>query len=112
MDLRTMHARARSVAFLYDQRNDRKFGKTWTPGDFATGFAGDVGDLCKVVQSIEGIRDAPADHPGVAHELADCLWSVLTIADRLGVNLEKAFINTMDELESKLLAELDTDEYR
>jgi NTP pyrophosphatase (non-canonical NTP hydrolase) len=109
MELRTMHARARSVALLYDRRNIRKFGKTWTSGDFATGFAGDVGDLCKVVQSIEGIRDAPAAHPGVAHELADCLWSVLTLADRLGVDLEEAFTTTMDDLESKLLTELDND---
>jgi NTP pyrophosphatase (non-canonical NTP hydrolase) len=35
----------------------------------------------------------------LAHELADCLWSIIVIADEAGVDLEKAFFETMKEIE-------------
>ena len=38
----------------------------------------------------------------LAHELADCLWSVLTLADAYDVDLARAFTGTMDELEASL----------
>ena len=36
------------------------------------------------------------------HELADVLWSVIVIADRCGIDLETAFVRTMDELGERL----------
>jgi NTP pyrophosphatase (non-canonical NTP hydrolase) len=38
----------------------------------------------------------------LAHELADCLWSVLVLADAYGIALERAFFETMDDLEQHL----------
>ena len=38
----------------------------------------------------------------LAHELADCLWSVLTLADAYDVDLAAAFTSTMDELDEVL----------
>jgi len=35
----------------------------------------------------------------LAHELSDCLWSVLVLAKLYGCDLEKEFLKTMDELE-------------
>ncbi|MFC8080417.1 MazG nucleotide pyrophosphohydrolase domain-containing protein [Streptomyces sp. NPDC057307] len=40
------------------------------------------------------------------HELADCLWSVLILAHRYGVDLDHAFRRTMDELDSSISARL------
>ena len=34
----------------------------------------------------------------MAHELADCLWCVLTLADEYGVDLEVSFSDTMASL--------------
>jgi NTP pyrophosphatase (non-canonical NTP hydrolase) len=38
----------------------------------------------------------------LAHELSDCLWSVLVLARAYGVDLEKEFLGTMNELEEKM----------
>lgn len=40
----------------------------------------------------------------LAHELADCLWSVFVLAHMLDVGLEAAFARTMDDLEAFLSA--------
>ena len=36
------------------------------------------------------------------HEFADCLWSVMSLADTYGVDLEAAFDRTMAELSAHL----------
>lgn len=63
------------------------------------GFVGDVGDLSKLVHAKNGVRamaDSETDLDAkLAHELADCLWSVLTLADCYGVDLDQAFDSTM-----------------
>ena len=38
----------------------------------------------------------------LAHELADCLWSVMVIAGELKIDLEQAFVETMTELKSRV----------
>jgi MazG nucleotide pyrophosphohydrolase domain len=38
----------------------------------------------------------------IAHEFSDCLWSVLVLADRLGVDLEDSFSSSMAELDRRL----------
>jgi NTP pyrophosphatase (non-canonical NTP hydrolase) len=38
----------------------------------------------------------------LGHELSDCLWSVIALADRLGINLETAFTQTMNVLDQAL----------
>jgi phosphoribosyl-ATP pyrophosphohydrolase len=47
-----------------------------------------------------GLRNAPPDIDArLAHELADCLWSVLVLAHEHGVHLEAAFSRTMAEIQ-------------
>ena len=50
------------------------------------GFLGDVGDLAKLVQGKEGVRPRDDLDEAFAHELADCLWCVMTLADSYGVD--------------------------
>lgn len=38
----------------------------------------------------------------MAHELADCLWSVMVLADAYDVDLEDAFLRTMRDLNEHL----------
>ena len=40
------------------------------------------------------------------HELADCLWSVLTLADYYGIDLEQQFVESMKDLESRVDSQL------
>ena len=49
-----------------------------------------------------GVRDIPDARRKLEHELADCLWSILVLADVYDVDLERAFRRTMDELEQHI----------
>ena len=66
------------------------------------GFVRDVGDLASLVQAREGVREVEDVDAALAHELADCLWSLIVLADRYGVDLEQALAATMEQLERQL----------
>jgi len=53
-----------------------------------------------------GVRGIPDAGPKLAHELADCLWSILVLAQMHGVDLERAFLQTMDDLERQITSKL------
>nr|WP_255645756.1 hypothetical protein [Actinoplanes polyasparticus] len=63
---------------------------------------GDVGDLAKLVMAVDGRREIPDARARLGHELADCLWSVLVLADRYGVDLAVEFSRMTDGIESAL----------
>ena len=69
------------------------------------GFVGDVGDLMKLVMAKSGIRTVPDADRKLAHELSDCLWSILVLARLYDVDLEREFLRTMDGIEQKLRTE-------
>ena len=97
--------RAREIRACFDAANTAAGRRPWTPVELTQGFSADVGALNKYIMMRAGLRDAPPDLDArLAHELADCLWSVLTIADAHGVDLDTAFHQTMNELETKLRA--------
>jgi len=98
VELQEAIASARELRELYAALETKRHGRPWNVEEIALGFVGDVGDLAKLVQASAGIRTIPDLGPKVAHELADCLWSVLVLADQLGVNIEEAFATTMSEL--------------
>jgi NTP pyrophosphatase (non-canonical NTP hydrolase) len=63
---------------------------------------GDVGDLVKLVMAENGHREIPDCKHKLEHELADCLWSIIVLANLHEIDLEKSFLKTMDELERNL----------
>ncbi|KUN40426.1 nucleotide pyrophosphohydrolase [Streptomyces longwoodensis] len=109
MGLDELLQQAMRVHDLYDRLNLHERGRGWTREEFMLGFAGDVGDLAKLVMAEEGARDMPGGRAALEHELADCLWSVLILAHRYGVDLETAFRRTMAELETAISARLPGD---
>ena len=101
-----MTQRALTIRQRYEAYERRTYGRAWSLQELALGLVGDVGDLAKLVQAHEGVRkinDAPA---ALQHELADVLWSLIVIADRCGVDLEAAFVQTMAELDAALAENL------
>ena len=70
------------------------------------GFVGDVGDLMKLTMSKAGIRNIEDVDNKLAHELSDCLWSILVLASKYNIDLEQAFMETMDELEGRINKEI------
>lgn len=102
MDFDQVRARAREIRALYAAAETTEYGRSWTPSEIALGLVGDVGDLAKLVQGKAGVRPREDLDEALAHELADCLWAVLVLADSYEVDLEAAFTATMDDLEGHL----------
>jgi NTP pyrophosphatase (non-canonical NTP hydrolase) len=105
MEFEQMQQRARAVRSRYAEVEASTYGRSWTTEEVMLGFLGDVGDLAKLVQGKAGVRPREDLDEALAHELADCLWSVLTLADSYDVDLQGAFNATMDELEEILSEE-------
>lgn len=104
MKLDALSERAWRLRELYAAAETRQHGRSWSPQEIALGFVGDVGDLAKLVQAKAGVRRIEDCDARLAHELADCLWSVLVLARTYEVDLAAAFTGTMDELEGRLAA--------
>ena len=102
MEFKELIQRALSIREMYRKYEVQTYGTSWTNEELALGFVGDVGDLVKLVMAQNGRRNIPEAENKLAHELADCLWSVIVLADGHGVDLEKAFLNTMDDLENHI----------
>jgi NTP pyrophosphatase (non-canonical NTP hydrolase) len=106
VNLQQLQQRALAVRASYATLEERRYGRQWTREELAAGFVGDVGDLMKLVLAQAGVRDIPDAKAKFAHELADCLWSLLVLAYHYDVDLEQSFLGTMTELESHIEREL------
>jgi NTP pyrophosphatase (non-canonical NTP hydrolase) len=103
MTLAELTRRAVEVRVRFAAGETARAGVPWSRAELAQGFVGDAGALMKLVMAKEGRRAGPPDlEANLEHELADCLWSVLVLAEAYGVDLERAFVATMDGLERTL----------
>ena len=97
MEFQELVLKAKEIETKYRQQ-----GKQWDAAEYMQGFVGDVGDLAKLIMAKNGLRANENIDQKLAHELADCLWSTIIIADKLQIDLEKAFLSTMQELRARL----------
>ena len=104
MDFQDLSRRALAVREQYRMYEQKSYGAVWSNEELALGYVGDVGDLAKLVMACNGRRNINDARNKLAHELADCLWSVIVLAEAHGINLEEAFLKTMDDLENWIRA--------
>lgn len=90
----------------YNKLNARDNGAAWDGDKLMAGFVGDVGDLSKIVMAKNGYRAMDDVDAKLRHELADCLWSVLVLANYYDIDLETQFITSMKELEARVDGQL------
>jgi NTP pyrophosphatase (non-canonical NTP hydrolase) len=105
MNLDELQQRAIEIRDKYDQLNQEKRGITWNEQQLMAGFVGDVGDLSKIIMAKHGLRAMDDVDAKLAHELSDCLWSVLVLAGKYNIDLSKEFTKTMDELDKRIDAD-------
>jgi len=103
MEFQQLVNRAMQIRKQYEAYEKQLYGSAWTNEEIALGFVGDVGDLAKLIVAQNGKRNIADSKEKLAHELADCLWSVIVLAELHNVNLESAFAQTMNQLEAHLL---------
>lgn len=95
-DIKVLEQRAMEIRRRYDELERQKNRQPWTAGKLARGFKKDVGELLTIVE-----QDM-VDRKKLSHELADCLWSVIVIARKLDVDIERVFWTRMGELDNKI----------
>lgn len=91
---------------LYEQLEVKRYGRIWSTEELALGFVGDVGDLAKLIQANAGIRDIDDCRAKLGHELSDCLWSIMVLANKCGIDLEAEFVKNTRELSEYVSGEL------
>jgi len=101
-NIKELTSRAVDIKNKYHKLEKEKYGKEWTTSQIMQGFVGDVGDLMKLIMAKDGIREAKDVNKKIAHELSDCLYSILVLSKKLNVDIESEFLKTMDELEQKI----------
>jgi len=104
VELAQLTARALEVRQRLNDTAAARGGRPWTREELMQGFVVDVGELMQLSMAKAGARQVDDVDKKLAHELSDCLWSVLVLAKLHGVDLEKEFLATMQEIEAKVAA--------
>lgn len=99
MDIAQLSDRAMTIRQRFAEFEQAKFRRQWTREEIMQGFVVDVGDLMKIVMAKSGVRQMPDVDQKLEHELSDCLWCVLVLSRLYDIDIEKAFLKTMTELD-------------
>lgn len=105
-NLKDLQKRALEIQQKHAELNKAKGQEYWNLRDYTLGFVGDVGQLAKLIMAKENLRELDEVDTKLEHEIADCFWSVLVIAGKLGIDLEKVFENTMKELDARIAGDM------
>ena len=101
--LRELTNQAIAVKNHYDNARKESGKEVWNVQNRMSGLVGDVGALSKLIMMKHGLRGAPENIDELlAHELSDCLFSVMVIAKELNIDLEEAFSKTTGELHARI----------
>ena len=106
MSFRDLETSAMQLNELYEQLELKRYGRVWSTEELALGFVGDVGDLAKLIQAHAGVRDIPDCKAKLGHELSDCLWSIIVLASKCGIDLEAEFVRNTKEISAYVSGEL------
>jgi NTP pyrophosphatase (non-canonical NTP hydrolase) len=107
MKYRELETSALKLNELYEALEKKLYGRVWTTQELALGFVGDVGDLAKLVQANAGIRNIDDFKSKLGHELSDCLWSIIVLANKCGIDLEAEFARNIQQLTESVSKQLD-----
>jgi NTP pyrophosphatase (non-canonical NTP hydrolase) len=98
MNFSELEEQALKLNDLYERLEAKRWGRVWTTQELALGFMGDVGDLAKLVQAHAGVRTIEGHQAKLGHELSDCLWSIMVLANKCAVDLEAEFVRNTREI--------------
>ncbi|HYI24593.1 MAG TPA: hypothetical protein VD767_04215 [Thermomicrobiales bacterium] len=109
MEFSQLQQRSREIRDRYAAANQAAGRPQWGSAEYLSGMVADIGALSTLVMVQNGFREGGADLDSrIAHELADCLWSVIILADELDVDMEAAFFATMDQIDARFQSKTGT----
>ncbi len=102
MNINELKEKAVAIRSLYDQKNISEGKEATNVKSLVMQFISDLGDLSRYITMKERGDEIENFNQNTARELAECLAHVLVIADKYGINLEEAFIEEYERLNSEL----------
>ena len=102
MEFKEIQQIALRVKDKYRKLEIARMGREWNLSELTEGFVGDVGDLMKLIMAKEGKRVIVDVDNKLKEELCDCLWAIINISEKLGVDLEPEFVTKMNLLEKRI----------
>ena len=102
MEIKELQSHAMAVIAEYKDFNERHGRKVWTKQDHIEGLVGDVADLLQAAMAKDGVRESDDADARFEHELGDCLFGVLVIAEEYGIDIEQAFGKTIAEVKARI----------
>ena len=102
MDIAALTEKAMALRQRFGEIAFENGKREWSREEVMQGFVVDVGDLMKLAMAKSGIRDASDVDQKLAHELADCLWSVLVLAKLYDIDLEQEFLAMLKSVTAML----------
>ncbi len=103
ISLDTARDRALEVRALYEVLEQRFNGKVWSLHELMIGFSNDVGTIGRLILAHDGTWNIDGDVDGqLQHKLAESLWWIFVLADRLEIDMTEAFTATMNRIHGGL----------
>ena len=94
---------ARETRVLFEKFEQKTSGKTWGNEELLIGLVTDVGDLARLILAKEGFRSVSGSlEYKLRHELADCLWAIIVLAEKNKINLSEALQEMNKDIKKKL----------
>ena len=103
MEFQKLIHRAMDLRRQYEIKETELYGSPYTSQEIAQSFAGDVNNLVKLILAEHGERQIANSKEKLEAQLAHSLWSVIVLSKIHKVDLETAFMEAMDRLETHLL---------
>lgn len=102
MEVKELFNRALEIRKKYEEFEKNKIGRVWTNSEFMEGLVKNTGNLMYAVMGKEGTREVADVDNMLDHELSDCLWALIVLADKYNIDIEKSFMDNMDKLDKRL----------
>ena len=106
--LSSASAQALDVRALYEILEERFTGKTWSMPELMLGYSNDVGYIGRLLLAQDGTWPIDGDATAeLKHKLAESLWWTFVLADKLDINIDEAFSETMGKIRTGLEATIE-----
>lgn len=94
---------ALAVRSLYEVLEQRFNGNTWSLHELMIGFSNDVGYIGRLLLAQDGTWKINGDpRAELEHKLAESMWWTFVLADKLDIDLDAAYTDTMSNIRAGL----------
>lgn len=103
LSLAAAREQALAVRSLYEVLEERFNAKTWSLHELMLGFSNDVGYIGRLLLANDGTWGIDGDpRAELEHKLAESMWWTFVLADKLGIDIDEAYAQTMNRIRTGL----------